>query len=218
MMNTARPSLPITTLFLDIGGVLLNNGWDHLARRRAAKHFRLDWAEMEGRHALTFATHEEGKLSFEEYLGQVVFYQKRSFTRAQFRRFMCAQSKPFPEMIELIARLKVRHGLKIAVVSNEAREVNDYRIHKFKLDTFVDSFISSCFVHLRKPDADIFRLALDIAQTPARQVVNIENTPMFVQVAESLGIRSILHTDHRSTGAKLASFGLPNEGVIHECH
>jgi len=40
----------------------------------------------------------------------------------------------------------------------------------------VDSFISSCFVHLRKPDADIFRLALDIAEVPARQVVYIENT------------------------------------------
>ena len=112
---------------------------------------------------------------------------------------MFAQSKPYPEMIELVAQLKVQHGLKIAVVSNEARELNDYRIHKFKLDGFVDSFISSCFVHLRKPDADIFRLALDIAQTPARQVVYIENTPMFVQVAEGLGIRSILHTDYKST-------------------
>ena len=216
MMNTAQRGLPVTTLFLDIGGVLLTNGWDHLARRRAAKHFSLEWAEMEGRHALTFATYEEGKLTFEEYLGRVVFYQKRSFTRAQFRRFMFAQSKPYPEMIDLITQLKVRHGLKIIAVSNEARVVNEYRIHKFKLDAFVDSFISSCFVHLRKPDAEIFRLALDIAQTPARQMVYIENTPMFVQVAEGLGIRSILHTDYKSTCAKLASFGLTNEGVLHE--
>ncbi len=120
-------------------------------------------------------------------------------------------------MIELVRRLKARHGLKIAVVSNEARELNSYRIRKFKLDGFVDFFISSCFVHFRKPDADIFRLALDIAQAPAGQVVYIENTPMFVQIAEGLGIRSILHTDYRSTCAKLASFGLQNdEGVIHE--
>jgi putative hydrolase of the HAD superfamily len=144
-------------------------------------------------------------------LGRVVFYQKRPFTRAQFRRFMFAQSKPYPETIELITQLKVRHRLKIAVVSNEARELNAYRIHKFKLDRFVDSFVSSCFVHVRKPDADIFRLALDITQVPARQVVYIENTPMFVQIAEGLGIRSILHTDYTSTCAKLASFGLRND-------
>jgi len=185
-------------------------------QRKVAKHFNLAWAEMEGRHRLTFETHEEGKLTFEEYLNRVVFYQKRSFTRIQFRRFMCAQSKPYPEMIELVTHLKLCYGLKIAVVSNEARVVNDYRIHKFKLNAFVDFFISSCFVRIRKPDADIFRLALDVAQTPARQIVYIENTPMFVQVAEGLGIRSILHTDYKSTCAKLASFGLPNEGATDE--
>ena len=207
-----KRAIPITTLFLDVGGVLLTDGWDHHARKRAAKNFKLEWIEMEDRHQLNFDIYEEGKLTLEEYLGRVVFYQKRPFTRAQFRRFMFAQSKPYPEMIELLAQLKVRHGLKIAVVSNEARELNVYRIRKFKLDRFVDSFISSSFVHVRKPDADIFRLALDIAQAPARQVLYIENTPMFVQIAEGLGIRSILHTDYKSTCAKLASFGLQNDG------
>jgi putative hydrolase of the HAD superfamily len=212
-----KSALTITTLFLDIGGVLLTNGWDHHARKRAATNFKLELAEMEDRHHLTFDTYEEGKLTLKEYLGRVVFYQKRPFTRAQFRHFMFAQSKPYPQMIELVRKLKGRHGLKIVVVSNEARELNFHRIRKFKLDEFVDSFVSSCFVHLRKPDADIFRLALDIAQTPAREVVYIENTPMFVQIAEGLGIRCVLHTDYRSTCAKLASFGLPNdEGGIHE--
>jgi len=198
----------VTVLFLDVGGVLLSNGWDRHARKRAARNFKLEWSGMEERHHLTFEAHEEGKITLEEYLGRVVFYQKRPFTRAQFRRFMFAQSKPYPEMIELATQLKVLHGLKIAVVSNEAREVNAYRIRKFKLDKFVDAFISSCFVHVRKPDTEIFRQALDIVQAPVRQVVYIENTPMFVEVAEGFGIRSILHTDYRSTCAKLASFGL----------
>jgi HAD superfamily hydrolase (TIGR01509 family) len=207
----------ITTLFLDIGGVLLTNGWDHHARKRAATNFKLDLAEMEDRHHLTFDTYEEGKLTLEEYLARVVFYQKRPFARAQFRHFMFAQSKPYPQMIELVRKLKAKYGLRIVVVSNEARELNSHRIQKFRLDRFVDSFVSSCFVHLRKPDADIFRLALDIAQKPAREVVYIENTPMFVQIAEGLGIRSILHADYKSTCAKLVSFGLPNdEGVRHE--
>jgi putative hydrolase of the HAD superfamily len=206
-----------TALFLDVGDVLLTNGWDHNFRKRAAAHFKLDFSEMEDRHHLTFDTYEEGKLTLAEYLDRVVFYQKQNFSRAQFRDFMFAQSKPYPQMIELIRKLKARYGLKVVVVSNEARELNSYRIRKFNLGGVVDFFVSSCFVHVRKPDADIFRLALDLAQTPARQVVYIENTPMFVQIAEGLGIRSILHTDYRSTCAKLASFGLlPDEGVIHE--
>jgi putative hydrolase of the HAD superfamily len=203
-----KRAFPITTLFLDIGGVLLTDGWDHKARRRAAMHFRLKFAEMEDRHHLTFDTYEEGKLSLEEYLGRVVFHQKRPFTPGAFKRFMFAQSKPYPEMIALVAQLKVRYGLKIAVVSNEARELNSHRIRKFKLNKFVDAFISSCFVHIRKPDADMFRLALDISQTPPERVVYIENTPMFVQIAEGLGIRSILHTDCQSTREKLGSLGL----------
>ncbi len=192
-------------------------GGDHHARKRAAVNFNLELADLNDRHHLVFETYEEGKVTLEEYLGLVVFHQKRSFTRDQFRRFMLAQSKPFPEMIEFIAQLKVRHGLKVAAVSNEGRELNTYRIRKFKLYGLVDFFISSSFVHVRKPDPDIFRLALDIAQVPVREIVYIENTPMFVQVAEGLGIRSILHTDFKSTRVKLASFGLQNdEGAIHE--
>jgi putative hydrolase of the HAD superfamily len=208
MKMGAASTSPITCIFVDIGGVLLTNGWDHLARKRAAKHFKLGWADMDERHRLNFEVHEEGKLSFEDYLSRVVFYEKRPFTRAQFRSFMCAQSKGYPEMIELVSGLKKQYGLKVAVVSNESRELNAHRIHEFRLDEFVDTFISSCYVHLRKPDVEIFRLALDVAQAPVRQIVYLENTPLFVEIAEGLGIRSILHTDYESTCTKLASMGL----------
>jgi putative hydrolase of the HAD superfamily len=209
---STKKTIPITCLFVDIGGVLITNGWDHQARRRAAHHFKLDWAEMQARHELNFEIQEVDKISFREYLDRVIFWKKRPFTRAEFRQFMFAQSKPFTEMIELVRNFKAKYKLKVFVVSNEAREVNAYRIRQFKLDGFVDAFISSCFVHLRKPDADIFRLALDIAQVPVRQIVYIENTPLFVQIAEGLGIQAILHTDYKSTRAKLASFGLEVAG------
>jgi len=117
----------------------------------------------------------------------------------------------------LVRGLKERHGLKIVVVSNEGREINEYRIRKFKLEKFVDFFISSCFVHLRKPDVDIFQLALDTVRVAADQVIYIDNTPMFVKVAEGLGIHGIWHTDYKSTCAKLAAYGLHrNGGIIRE--
>ena len=209
--KTMKKATAITCMFLDIGGVLLTDVWGHQSRKLAAKAFDLNPEEMENRHNQAFGTYELDKLTLEEYLSRVVFYQKRSFTRAQFRKFIFAQSKPYPEMIELVRRLKARYGLKIVVVSNEARELNSHRIRKFKLDGFVDFFISSCFVHLRKPDADIYRAALDISQVPANQAVYIENLPMFVHVAEGLGIRGICHTDYKSTCAKLALFGLEVE-------
>ena len=121
---------------------------------------------------------------------------------------MFAQSKPFPAMIELMGDLKIQYGLRVTVVSNEARELNAHRIQHFGLNMLADSFISSCFVHLRKPDSDIFRLALDVSQTAVDQVAYVENTPLFARVAQGLGIRTILHTDYRSTRAKLGDLGL----------
>ena len=203
-------SIPVTTLFLDIGGVLLSNGWGHVSRRAAADVFNLDFDEMDERHHVIQITYEEGKITLNEYLKRVVFYQKRSFTIDQFREFMFSQSTPNIEMIEYIQKLKDKYNLKIAVVNNEGRELNEHRIKKFKLNHFVDFFISSCFVHFRKPDADIFRIALDIAQVPVQHVVYIEDMPMFVDVAGDLGIRSIRHKDYLSTSAELALLGLKN--------
>ena len=206
-----KSDISITTLFLDVGGVLLTNGWGHQSRALAAKTFDLNLEEMEDRHHLTFDTYEVGKLTLEEYLSRTVFYEERPFTREQFREYMFAQSQPYPEMIELVRNLKAQHEVRIAVVNNEARELNSHRIRTFKLGEFVDFFISSCFVHFRKPDADIFRLALDIAQVRAEQVVYINDQPMFVQIAAGLGVRSICHTDYQSTRAQLASFGLKHD-------
>jgi putative hydrolase of the HAD superfamily len=213
MMLSPEEKIPkkeneITCMFLDVGGVLLSDGWDHHARKRAAINFNLELVELEARHHLTFETYEEGKLTLEEYLMRVVFYKERPFSLAQFREFIFAQSKSYPKMIKLIRQIKVRYGLKIVVVSNEARELNLFRIRKFNLDGFVDSFISSSFVHIRKPDPDIFRLALDTAQVSNRAIVYIDDTPMFIQVAKELGIQGIVHTNYTSTCANLASLGL----------
>jgi putative hydrolase of the HAD superfamily len=198
----------IAAIFLDIGGVLLTNGWDHVMRRRATDKFGLDYDEMNERHHLTFDTYEEGKLDLATYLNRVVFYKERPFSPDDFRDFIFAQSKPYKEMIDLISGLKARYNLKTVAVSNEGRELTVYRIKKYKLGTFIDTFVSSCFVHFRKPDEDIFRMALDVSEVEPAECVYIEDRPMFVEVARGLGIRGIWHRDYQSTKAALEEFGL----------
>jgi putative hydrolase of the HAD superfamily len=201
-------STSIAALFLDIGGVLLTNGWDHTMRRKAAVTFDLDYEELNERHHLTFDTYEEGKLSLYEYLNRVIFYRERPFSLEEFREFMFSQSQPYQEMIDLVCNLKQRYGLKIAAVSNEGRELTVYRIQEFDLGSFIDFFISSCFVHFRKPDEDMYCIALDIAQVPPEQVIYLEDRPMFVEVANGLGIHGIVHIGYDSTRAALEGFGL----------
>lgn len=171
----------ISTIFTDIGGVLLTKGWDRGSRRKAIDLFKLDHEETEERHHLTFDTYEVGKITLDEYLDRVVFYKKQSFTRNRFRQFMYDQSRPLPHMIGLVRQLKKKYSMKLAVVS---------------------------FVHFRKPDADIFRIALDTAQVSPEQVVYIEDRAMFVQVAQGLHINGLQHIDYNSTCEKLKAFGI----------
>ena len=201
-------SSTITTLFLDIGGVLLTNGWDREARRAAAEKFGLDVSETDERHHLTFDTYEAGKLSLDEYLARVVFYKERSFTADEFREFMFAQSRPYPEMIELIRSIKARYGLKVAAVNNEGRELSLHRIKTFNLGSFIDCFVSSSFVHFRKPDADIYRMALDVVQAAPREALYIDDRAMFVDVARGFGINGIHHRNVQKTKEEMESFGL----------
>ncbi len=198
----------VTTLFLDIGGVLLTNGWDRHMRRRAAETFNLDVDEMNERHHLTFDTYEEGKLSLLQYLDRVVFYEERPFSVEEFRQFMLNQSQPLQPMIDLICTLKSRYNLKVAAVSNEGRELTVYRIQEFKLGDFIDFFIASCFVHFRKPDEDMYRIALDVAQVPPEEVAYIDDRSLFVEVAQGLGIHGIHHVEYATTRAALESLGL----------
>lgn len=204
-------AMQVTALFLDIGGVLLTNGWDRRSRRRACDEFGLDYEEVNERHHLTFDTYEEGRISLDTYLDRVVFYEERSFSREQFRTFMFAQSKPFPQMIDLVRGLKARYRLKTTAVSNEGRELTLQRIRKFALDTVIDVFVSSCFIHRRKPDDDVFELALDLTQTPRAEAVYIEDRALFADIARGLGIRSVHHTSYESTRAALEELGLRAE-------
>jgi putative hydrolase of the HAD superfamily len=198
----------ITTLFLDIGGVLLTNGWDHNIRKHAADQFGLDYEEMNERHHLTFDTYEEGKLSLGQYLNRVVFYQERSFSREEFKAFMYAQSQPYTNMIELVRGLKTQYNLQVAAVSNEGRELTEFRVQQFKLGTFIDFFVSSSFVHYRKPDEDMYRIALDISQARPEQVVYVDDRGMFVEVARGLNITGITHTGYEATQKSLEELGL----------
>jgi putative hydrolase of the HAD superfamily len=178
----------ITTLFLDIGGVLLTNGWDRKSRQLAITRFQLDGDETEERHHLIFHLYEEGKLTMDEYLERVIFYRTRSFSKDDFKTFMFTMSSPIEGSIEFFKSLKARYHLKVVALNNEALELNNFRIHKFRLAQLFDAFVSSCNVHLRKPDVEIFRMACEIAHTPPRNILFIDDRLMFVEVAISLGI------------------------------
>jgi putative hydrolase of the HAD superfamily len=194
----------IQALFLDVGGVLMTNGWDGALRKKAADTFNVDFEEMNTRHNLIFDTYETGKLTLDEYLKRVIFFEPRNYTLQDVKQFIFEAARPYEEMINFVKEIKMHYQLKIGVVSNEGRELAVDRIHRFDLPSFVDFFIISSFVHYRKPDTDIYRLAIDVAQVPPSRIAYIDDRKLLIEVAKGLGIQGIHHKHLESTEAALS--------------
>ncbi len=186
--------------FFDIGGVLLTNGWGHESRQEAAGLFGYDYEEMEGLHNFIFNVYEIGHITLDEYLYRTIFSQPRNFTREDFKTFMFAQSKELPETLQWLKKWKKSNpDCHIISINNEGKELNEYRIKKFGLHDFFDAFISSCEVGMRKPDPDIFKLALGIAQAEPAECIYFDDRLMLVNAAQKLGIPAFHHQGFSTT-------------------
>lgn len=194
----------ITTLFVDIGGVLLTNGWDTNSRRKACEMFHLNQEQVDLRHNQAFGVFEVGGMTLDDYIRTVFFYKPVPFSVEDFKHFMFSQSQPYPDMVEWMAHLKSRYSFKIVAVSNEGRELADYRFKTFPLATFIDCFVVSSYVKMRKPDRAIYQLALDLAHVTTKEVIYIDDRLALVEMAQQLiGIKGIWHQNLRSTKEQL---------------
>lgn len=183
----------IKLLFLDIGGVLLSDGWNHKARMEAVEKFGLEPIQLEKDHAVAFPLFENGKLSLDQYLESVIFNKPRSFSKADFSEFMFAQSTQLPHFLPWLIEWKQKTNIRIFAVNNEGKEFNDYRIDKFGLDRVFDAFISSCEVGFSKPDPCIFRLALGIAHVAPEHCLYFDDRAIHVAIAKQMGIKAFVH-------------------------
>lgn len=193
----------IDTLFLDIGGVLLTNGWDHNSRKRAAQKFGIDWEDFEERHKKLYPLHETDKITLDDYLLEIIFWKKRSFTLEELKEFIFSESQPYPEMLRLFKDLKKQYRLRIAAISNEGRDLATYRIKKFDLTSFIDDFFISCFVRAQKPDPYIYQVALDVTQVPTDRILYIDDRPNLIEAASNMMVNGFVHTSYERTAQKL---------------
>ena len=194
----------VQTLFLDIGGVLGTNGWDTAARQRAAAHFGFDFEEFNARHKRLFDQYETGHLTLTEYLRGAVFHASRPFSESEFTAFMLEQSEAWPANIAFFRALKVRYRLKVYAVNNEGRELNDHRLARFGFGELFDATVSSCYAGMRKPDPRLYRLALDLSQTAAPDILVIDDRPEFTELAAALGLNSYRYESLAATQVALA--------------
>jgi putative hydrolase of the HAD superfamily len=198
----------ITTLFWDIGGVILTNGWDRESRKEAAATFRLDWEEFQDRHDLCFPAFDTGHITLNEYLDSTLFYRACPFTREEFTAFMFAQSKEYPEVRAILDQVTASRKYFVGAINNEPLELNQYRIEAFQLRRNFLVFFSSCYVRSRKPDETIFRMALDISQRPPEQCLFIDDRALNLESPRRLGMNTIHHQNADQLRSEFGKFGV----------
>jgi len=189
----------IKVLFLDIGGVLLSDGWNHHARKEAIAKFGLEEVQFQKDHSVAFPLFENGKLTLDEYLECVVFNVERDFTKAEFAEFMFSQSTQLPDFLPWLVEWKKHNNIRIFSINNEGKEFNDYRISKFNLHQVFDAFISSCEVGYSKPDPSIFKLALGIVQIEPQNCLYFDDRAIHVSIAKQLGLNAHVHQSFEQT-------------------
>jgi putative hydrolase of the HAD superfamily len=198
----------ITTLFWDIGGVILTNGWDKRSRRGAAETFHLDWEEFQDRHDLSFPAFDSGNISLNEYLDRTLFYRPRRFTREEFTAFMFAQSKEYPESRAVLDAVARTGKYFIGAINNEPLELNEYRIEAFRLRRDFQVFFSSCYLHARKPEEMIFRIALEVTQRPAQECVFIDDRTLNLENPRRLSMNTIHYQSAPQLRQELQKYGV----------
>lgn len=198
----------ITTLFWDIGGVILTNGWDREARREAVRTFQLDWEEFQDRHDLSFPAFDSGQITLNEYLDRTLFYRARSFTREEFTAFMFAQSKEYAEARAVLDKVTSSGRYFVGAINNEPLELNQYRIEAFHLRRNFQVFFSSCYVRSRKPEETIFRVALEVSQRPPEQCLFIDDRALNLESPRRLGMQTIHHQNAEQLCLELGKHGV----------
>ena len=198
----------ITTVFFDVGGVLLTNGWDRHSRRHCVESFGLDYEEFRDRHEFVADAFETGRMTIDEYLERTVFYRERDFTVAAFREGMVAESKAFPDALAVVEGLAAAGDLLLATLNNESRELNQARIERFGLRRYFAAFFSSGFLGVKKPDQAIYRLALQITQRTPGECVFVDDRDLNLECATTEGMHTIHYQDPSQLRRELAGLGI----------
>lgn len=208
-MTAGRAKIRAT--FWDCGGVLLTNGWDEHARKRVVEHFGLNFDEFEQRHPKANDLWERGKIDVHEYLQETVFYVPRAFSEDEFFSKMRDVSQVlYPATIEFLRKLRAQGTQENStyMLSNESRELMEYRIPTFGLEGLFDAYLVSAYIGLRKPEAAFFQCALDLSQRRSEECVFIDDREENLEGARKLGIHGIRMTSPEQVIAELRRLGV----------
>jgi FMN phosphatase YigB (HAD superfamily) len=204
-----RSSSYIKTIFWDIGGVLLTNGWDKDERAEVLTRLGVDVADYESRHEEANYFWERGLSTAEHFFKVTVLNQNPNLTFAELWPQVCAESKILhPESFDILGKLATSRRYRLATLNNESRELNEHRLDAFRLRPFFDYFICSAYVHEMKPHPAIYLAAIEISGHLAESALFIDDKLENCDAAAAAGMQTISFESPAQLRDELAQLGL----------
>ncbi len=196
------------TLFFDIGGVILTNGWDTAARKKAAATFGLDYADFQTRHEMLKTAFETGRIGIDTYVKRAVFSQERPFSPDDFKAFMYESSDLLGDTLDWVRVLARTGRYRLFTLNNESRELHENRVSRFGLGGVFRAFFASCYLGQVKPDEEIYVNALGIAGASADAGLFIDDRALNVESAQAIGLHAVLFRGLDDLRARLKERGV----------
>ena len=184
----------VKTIFWDVGGVLLTNGWDIDQRGRVLASLGVNVAAYEAVHDEVNFFWERGLISAQDFFERTVLETnpQLGLTFDGLWKLVCGESRVlYPECFDMIANLRRTGVYRVATLNNESKELNRYRIDTFHLRSFFDYFICSGYIHEMKPLPEIYRAAIDISGFAAETAVFIDDKRENCDAARGFGMNAI---------------------------
>lgn len=201
----------IKTIFWDIGGVLLTNGWDINQRARVLTALGVDLPAYEAVHEDVNYYWERGLISAQDFFEQTVLETNPQLNLSfdHLWQLVCAESKVLhQECFDILAALKRADRYHLATLNNESRELNRHRLNAFHLRRFFDYFICSGYVHEMKPLPDIYRAAIDISGFAPETALFIDDKQENCAAARALDMQAIHFESPAQLRASLIQLGI----------
>ncbi len=188
-------SSSIRTVFWDVGGVILTNGWDPRQRARVLGRLGVNLEAYEEVHDGANYYWERGLITAEDFFMQTVLRPNAhlNLTFDQLWPQVCAESRVLhPGCLDILAEMKGLRKLRLATLNNESRELNEHRLNAFKLRTLFDYFICSGYLHEMKPAPGIFKSAIEISGFDAETALFIDDKAQNCDAAAAQGMQTII--------------------------
>ena len=119
----------------------------------------------------------------------------------------CSRHTLTPGITEILADL-ANARVRLACLSNDLSQWSRRLRERFKLDTWIDTWVISADIGVRKPSAAAFTTLLDQIGLPPERTVFFDDRPANVEAARALGLDAVLFTDSPSCRDALRQRGL----------